>query len=316
MEIAFSFDGTTGAYGNEMKNSIPSHLTKVNPLKSLGALVSDWALIVFCFVSSAYFESPFVHAISVILIARTQLALAVLMHESAHGILIENRKINDIIGQIFTAAPLSISLFEYRKGHLQHHRAPMVKDDPVAVIFKISDYPISKKELVWRLIQDITSIAYFASVYEFLSGKHRNLIAESKNSLQTRILVAVSILSFHSILFGSLMFYGHAWLYLGLWILPSLTILQVFARIRAITEHAGYRPADDQRKNARSIVRPTWQTFFFGPHCIHYHIEHHQYVHVPFYHLQELHKILFAQGSLPPENLYSGYGKVLKDVTV
>lgn len=285
-------------------------------MKSLTALVLDWALIGFCFAASAYFESFFVYAISAVLIARTQLALAVLMHESAHGILIRNRNWNDRIGQIFTAGPLTVSLYDYRTGHLKHHQAPMVHDDPVAVIFKINDYPVSKKELAWRLFKDLTSISYFASVYEFLSGKHKNLLLRKNLSLKTKLFVAVSIFSFHCVLLGVLTFYGHMGLYFGLWILPSLTILQVFARIRAITEHAGYPPNKDQTLNARSIVRSNWQTFFCGPHNIHYHIEHHQYARVPFYRLKEAHDILFSRGELPSENLYSGYGKVLKDVTV
>lgn len=299
-----------------MKTDLPRHLTKIDPLKSLTALVLDWALIGFCFAVSVYFESVFVYAVSAILIARTQLALAVLMHESAHGILIRNRKWNDIIGQIFAAAPLTVSLFDYRTAHLKHHQAPMVHDDPVAVIFRINDYPISKKELVWRLFKDLTSISYFASVYEFLKGKHKNLLIKKNHSLKMKLFVAVSIVTFHCVLLGILAFYGQTGLYFGLWIFPSLTILQVFARIRAITEHAGYPPNEDQTKNARSVVRSNWQTFFFGPHSIHYHIEHHQYVRVPFYHLKEVHQILFARGELPSENLYSGYGKVLKDVTV
>lgn len=70
---------------------------------------------------------------------------------------------------------------------------------------------------------------------------------------------------------------GHAALYFGLWILPALTLLPLFGRIRAIPEHAGYRASEDQRFSARTVVRPSWQTFFVGPHRIHYHIEHHEY---------------------------------------
>ncbi len=86
-------------------------------------------------------------------------------------------------------------------------------------------------------------------------------------------------------------------------------------RIRAIMEHAGLPACADQSQNARSIVRPNWQTFVFGPHAIHYHIEHHLYVRMPFYHLQSAHQQLVARQLVPGENLYEGYGAVLRDVS-
>ncbi len=298
-----------------MLTYLPEHLTRINPLRSIGALVLDWALIAACFAGAIYFSHPLAYVVAAILIARTQLALAVLMHESAHGLLTRKRRVNDFVGQVFTAAPLMLSMFSYRTGHLQHHRAPMAADDPVAVVFGIADYPVPRKELAWRLFKDATSIGYFLSVRDFMRGKHRHVMAKGKPQPGSGALVLASIVITNGVMLGALAAAGHPWLYLGLWLLPALTILQVFARVRAITEHAGYPFATDQMQNARSIVRPNWQTFFFGPHRIHYHIEHHQHVRAPFYHLQEVHKVMESQGILPKANLYRGYRQVLKDVT-
>jgi fatty acid desaturase len=299
-----------------MPHLLPSHLTQINSWRSIAALFLDWSLIISCFAVTIYFPHPAVYLAAAILIARTQLALAVLMHESAHRTFLKNQRVNDFIGQVFTAAPLMFSLFSYRRGHLEHHRDPMAANDPVAIVFGIADYPVTRKELVWRLFKDLVGISYFLTIRDFSKGKFSHLaINDKKNKLET-IFVAFSIVFIHSIFIGLLALSGHTWLYLGLWTLPSLTFLQLFARIRAITEHAGYPQCDDQTKNARSIVKPSWQTFFCGPHAIHYHIEHHQYVRVPFYHLQEVHSIMDSQGILPSANLYEGYGKVLQDVTI
>ena len=284
-------------------------------MRSMSALVQDWALIAFCFVCAIYFPHPVVYLVAAVVIARTQLALAVLMHESAHGVLTNKRSVNDFVGQVFTAAPLMLSMFAYRQGHMQHHRSPMASNDPVAIVFGITDYPIPRGKLAWRLLKDLTSISYFLTIRDFANGKHRALFPPVKSKPGSTALVLVSILVTNGILLGVLTTLGHAGLYVGLWILPALTFLQVFGRIRAITEHAAYPPGEDQIKNARTITRPSWQTFFFGPHCIHYHIEHHQYVRAPFYRLPEIHQIMKSQGILPAENLYQGYGKVLKDVT-
>lgn len=294
---------------------LPDELTRILPSRSMTALALDWALIFCCFVCPVYFPYPVVYLIAAILIARTQLALAVLMHESAHGIFLPNRKLNDLIGQAFTAAPLMLSMYAYRKGHLQHHRAPMENDDPVATVFGIGDYPVSKNQLVWRLIKDVTSISYFLSILEFMKGKHREMMAKIPAISEPPGLVIASILIANGVMIAILAAIGHVGLYFGLWIFPALTFLQLFARVRAITEHAGYPPGEDQIRNARTIVRPSWQTFFFGPHCIHYHIEHHQYVRVPFYHLPNVHQFMMRQGVIPSQNLYDGYRQVLKDVS-
>ncbi len=301
---------------------LPNHLVRISLVKSLGALLADWLLIAICFAVVIWFPHAITYILAAIIIARTQLALAVLMHESAHGVFHTNRRLNDLLGQVFTAAPLFISMYGYRRGHMQHHIAPMTEDDPISVVFRIGDYPISRKQLCWRLFMDLTSIAYFQMLYDLLNGKSKQVLqntrvksGKNRSSRNRTVLVVTSILAINGLLFTLLATLGHGALYFGLWVLPALTFLQVFARIRAITEHAGYPPGDDQAKNARTIVRPSWQTFFFGPHCIHYHIEHHLNVRAPFYHLPDIHAYLNTKGKLPQENLYRGYGKVLADVT-
>lgn len=301
---------------------LPNHLVRISIVKSLGALLADWLLIALCFTVVIWFPHAITYILAAIIIARTQLALAVLMHESAHGVFHTNRRLNDSLGQVFTAAPLFISMYGYRQGHMQHHITPMSSDDPVAVVFQIGDYPISRKQLCWRLFKDLTSIAYFQMLYDLLNGKSKQVLQNTKADLNKNssrksrtVFVVASILAVNTLLFTLLAAVGHGLLYLGLWVLPALTLLQVFARIRAITEHAGYPPGDDQAKNARTIVCRNWQTFFFGPHCIHYHIEHHLNVRAPFYRLPDIHAYLKANGKLPQENLYRGYGKVLADVT-
>lgn len=295
---------------------LPAHLGVIHPVRSMSALLLDWLLIACCFGAAIWLPHPLTYLVAAILIARTQLALAVLMHESAHGLLLPNRKWNDWIGQWLTAAPLMLSLFAYRSGHLQHHRAPMAKDDPVATVFGIADYPVSRSELAWRLFKDVSSIGYFLAVRDFAIGKHRHLKPAQTVAEPSRgIMVLASILVSNATLAGLLAATGHGWLYLGLWIVPALTFLQLFARIRAITEHAGYPAHEDQLQNARTIVSPSWQTFFCGPHAIHYHMEHHHYVRAPFYHLSTIHKLMLTDDALPHQNLYHGYGKVFSDVT-
>jgi len=298
-----------------MRPALPAHLTTISNPRALLAIALDWALIAACFVSVIRLPHPLTFLLSAILIARTQLALAVLMHESAHGTLLSDRRLNDIAGQLFAAAPLLLVMAFYRSGHLQHHRAPMVADDPVATVFGIADYPVTRKELSWRLFKDATGIGYFLSVRNLARARQRCPNPQRAAGHSKGLYAIASIVAVQGVMIGLLAAAGHAALYFGLWILPALTLLPLFGRIRAITEHAGYGASEDQRLSARTVVRRSWQTFFVGPHRIHHHIEHHEYPRVPFYRLPELQALMAQQGRLPAANLYRSYGQVLKDVS-
>ncbi|WP_161963497.1 fatty acid desaturase family protein [Xanthomonas campestris] len=299
-----------------MSATVPIALARLQPWRSGMALATDWAVIALCFGAAMLYPHPAVYALAIVVIARTQLALAVMMHEGAHRLLAHHQSRNDVVAQALAAGPLFLSLFAYRQGHLQHHRAPMSPDDPVAIMFGIADYPVSRRELALRLLRDVTGIGYVLTIRDALRRRSTQPASTRTPTVPQHLgLVAGTTLLSNGLLFGVLAALGHPLLYLGLWLLPALTLLQLFARIRAITEHAGYAACEDQRHSARTIVARSWQTFFCGPHSIHYHIEHHQHVRVPFYQLPALHRWMHAQNQLPTANLYHGYGAVLRDVS-
>ncbi len=279
------------------------------------ALGLDWALIAVCFASVIVLPNPLVFIVAFVLIGRTQLALAVLMHESAHRVLLPGRTWNDWVGQWLTAGPLLLSMFSYRRGHLQHHVAPMVAGDPVVRVFGIGDYPKSRSALASRLLRDLLGVGYLETLWGLLHARPDPQAARPPRRRAQLVGVLASVVVSQAVLASALASMGRVDLYLTLWLLPALTVLQLFARIRAITEHAGHGPNADQRLNARTVVKPSWQTFFVGPHNIHFHIEHHAHVRVPFYRLPDIHRAMREAGELPPENLYQGYGRVLREVS-
>jgi fatty acid desaturase len=290
-------------------------LYRPRPWRGLAALAADWALIAAAFSAALLWPSLPTYLLAAIVIGRTQLALAVMMHESAHGLLLPSQAANDAVGQAFAAGPLCLSLKTYRAGHLKHHRAPMRFDDPVAIIFGVNDYPIGRRELILRLVSDLLGIGNLVTARKFMRGDFRGLVPAFDNCARHKAWELSTMLASNGLILGALAACGHAWLYLGLWTLPSLTLLQFFGRIRAIMEHAGLPECEDQSRNARTIVRPSWQTFLFGPHGIHYHIEHHLFVGIPFHSLGRVHRKMADQGLLPDANLYPGYLGVLRDVS-
>lgn len=292
-----------------------AELFVLKPWISLLALLADWGLIAVALAAAATWPHPVTYLLAALLIARSQLALAVIMHESAHGVLLPQQKLNDLIGQWCAAGPLFISMQTYRAGHLKHHLYPMQHDDPVVAVFGLGDYPLPRGQLARRLLADLCGVGYFISAFKFARGDYRAIMPSVKKTPRQVASEVCSMLVSNGLLFGLLAWVGHPWLYLGLWLLPAITLLPLMGRVRALMEHAGLPPCDDQSQNARSIVRPNWQTFVFGPHAIHYHIEHHLYVRMPFYHLRSAHQQLAARQLLPVTNLYNGYIGVLRDVS-
>lgn len=284
-------------------------------------LLADWTLVAAGFALYIAYPYWWVYAISLILIARTQLALAILMHEASHRRLFQNAALNDYVGQFLTAAPVLFSLGSYKQNHLVHHQNPLVPDDPDITL--TGGYPVSKTSFVRKLLRDAFGVSYFKFIKYFLYQAHKRRkkihtkeTAVRKNTRSFKVSFAgvlFSIVLINGLIFGALYAAGHPWLYLTLWFLPTVTVLQLLLRIRGIAEHAGYRPDEDQRLNARTVINPL-QTFFFAPHGVNYHIEHHVYPGIPFFNLPEVHRIMKERGSLPEANVYRGYGKIVREL--
>lgn len=288
----------------------------LRPWRATAALAADWLLIATAFIAAICVPHTLVYVIAAVVIARSQLALGVMTHEAAHGLLAPRRRVNDAIGQALAAGPLWLSLRTYRSGHLAHHRAPMHRNDPVAVVFGIDDYPVTRRTLIRRLLAYACGIGYFTSVLKLARGAYSHAMPKVAKSPAYIAWELVSMLASNALLFGLLARAGHPWLYVGLWIVPSITLLPFAGQIRAIFEHAALPACADQSRNARTIVRRSWQTFLFGPHAVHYHIEHHLFTRIPFYHLAGVHRELAQRRLLPAGNLYAGYGQVIRDVII
>src|SRR5271168_5332750 len=106
------------------------------------AIAVDWIFIAAGFTLLIAAPGPLTWAFCFLLMARQQLALAIVMHDGAHRRLFKSARWNDIVAQFFCSAPLFFSMYSYQKLHLKHHRDPLAADDPDLSL--IGGYPISK----------------------------------------------------------------------------------------------------------------------------------------------------------------------------
>ncbi len=290
-------------------------LSRPSGVRTVVSLFVDWGLISALLTLVIVAPHPLTYVLAFIGIGRQQLALAIMMHDAAHRRLFHKAKINDFVGQFLTAAPLAFSMFSYRSLHLKHHTNPLASDDPD--ISLIGGYPISRTSLIRKLARDAIGISYFKFVRYFHHNRARMKKApkspQNKSEQFSLPMIIFSILLMNGLMLSVLLLLGHGWIYLLFWLLPAWTVLQVLLRIRGIAEHAGYQQNSDQRVNARTVINPL-QTFFFAPHNVNYHIEHHLYPSVPHYHLAKVHRHLKVRNRLPEKNVFDGYGSVLREL--
>ncbi len=309
-------------------------LSKPSAWRTSFSLLGDWLGITLLFALLIFFPNPFTYLFCFILMGRQQLALAIMMHDGAHARLYKSLTLNHFLGQFFTAAPLFFSQDSYRKFHLKHHLNPLVPDDPD--ISLIGGYPISKKSFLRKILRDLFGVSYFKFIGYFLyqarkksmnpsprpcfdgltttSSSREEGESGSKKNMPIGYLI-FSILLINSLMLGILWKLGHPWLYVFFWLLPLMTSLQVLLRIRGVAEHAGYQPDKNQLLNSRTVLNPL-QAFFFAPHQVNYHMEHHQYPSIPYFNLPKVHGLMRERKTLPEKNIYSGYGQVLKELII
>ena len=79
-------------------------------------------------------------------IGTRQLGLAILMHDAAHGLLFDNRRLNEWVATWLCAAPVFTSLQLYRPYHLTHHRHTQQAEDPDLGLS--APFPITPQEPV------------------------------------------------------------------------------------------------------------------------------------------------------------------------
>jgi fatty acid desaturase len=296
-------------------------LSSLNPVRAYLSIAGDYALLALLWTIGILSPHPVVILLLMPLVARTQLALAILMHDGAHRRLHPNPKTSDFISQFFLAGPIFFSAESYKKNHLLHHKIPLTEDDPDLSL--IAGYPVSRTSFFRKILRDLSGISYFKFIRYFLYGRHQRAKKLGENAqkkganLKEKKLplwkLIVSIVVPNLLFFSVFFLASKPWLYFFLWVLPTWTFLQLFLRLRGIAEHSGREANNDQAQCSRTVVNP-WQAFFIAPHNVNYHIEHHLYVGIPYYNLPMAHKIMRERGALPQHNVYDSYIPVIKEL--
>lgn len=267
-------------------------LFKTNPFRHGGAVLLNWGLIFTGIFAAEYFQSLFFYFGAVLLIGARMHGLAILVHEAAHYRFLRNRNWNDLLTDLTATYFIFTTVDTYRRNHLAHHQHLNSDSDPdwVAKLGKRAyTFPKSRLEFLLRVLSYLFLYQGIMDAFWFLKrfGGKKKATDTAKDNKWIQ-------LGFHAVLFTALTVFGGWKYYLLYWIVPYLSTFFMFQYIRSVAEHFGDLAYDHALNSTRS-VKPNWlESFFIAPHNVGYHLEHHLYPGVPFYHLPELHRMLMA----------------------
>jgi fatty acid desaturase len=269
---------------NLVSPDIIREMSKLNPLRSCSQIALEWLFILGAIVVCHNYWNIILYIITIMWIGGRMHALGILMHDAVHYRIANRRRLNDVLGEVFLAWPLFVTLQAFRRVHLAHHRGLNTSEDPEWVRKQTPEwrFPKSKFVFILSLVADLLAISVPNRIIQ---------LKRYKNKSRNRALFAVRMLYYIVIAF-LIMYYGLGLIFVLYWIIPFTTWLNMVSRIRSISEHSVLGEADEDISHTRTTYLSIFEQIFMTPHNINYHIEHHLYPSVPYYRLPELHSIL------------------------
>lgn len=282
--------------------------------RGLALVGHAWGLVALAVAVFALWPNPITWLLAVMVVGARQLGLAILMHEAAHGGLARNQKLNDWMGQWLCAAPVGANLASYRPYHLAHHKFTQQTEDPDLGL--AAHFPISKTSFRRKAVRDLTGQTFFKQRIAPLLA-----LATAGRKGAPAIIGArdavLPYLSAQGVIFALFWLAGQPWAFFTIWMLAQATWFPFVTRVRNIAEHAcATTDPGDPWTLARTTQAAWWERLLIAPYWVHYHAEHHLWMHIPCHRLQAAHAMLEAKGLTSRMEIRRGYRDVLRVAVV
>lgn len=278
-----------------------------NPAQFLIQAFLAWAVI-FAAIAAAlnvhHFVIP-VYLCAIFIIATRQNLLGLLVHEQAHFLGFKT-KAGELIANLLTAYPLLISVDGYGKVHLSHHTFYFTEKDPdyLRKQGKEWTFPIKRKKLMKLFFTDLLGL----NIVKTLKGKRMK-----ENYLPTRKIETPKWVrpAFYAVLAAAFTFLRIWKIFLFFWIVPLITIFQIFIRWGALCEHK-YNLVNPKINESTPLIKLAWWEQLLFPNLnFTMHIYHHYFPNVSFANLPKVHRIFQREKWVNELNVFRGYGPFL-----
>jgi fatty acid desaturase len=295
--------------------------TRASDGAGIRAVVATWTVIAGTFVVLARWPHPVVFVGAVVVLGGRQLALAVMMHEAAHGTLFRRKWLNDRVADWICARPVGADVARYRKHHLGHHAHTGTERDPDLGL--ASAFPVTPASMARKLARDVSGVSGLrrliglllmdAELLTYNVGGDARRVAYRGFGGHARALVrngSGAVLA-NGVMLAALAATGHTWVYAA-WAVANLTTYGLFLRIRSIAEHACMERSADPLRNTRTTRANVLARVTVAPLNVGHHLEHHLLPTVPYFRLPELGRALVERGAMPEASTAPGYVAVLR----
>ncbi|HVL58389.1 MAG TPA: fatty acid desaturase family protein [Burkholderiaceae bacterium] len=300
-------DDRRAASARRLPAAVLQRLTRLDDRRSAAAVLLTLATIVGLLAAAVAIDRGWAYALAVPLIATQQHALFVLAHDAAHYRLFSNRSLNDRVGRALGSIA-GISMCTYRVIHRLHHNHLYAELDPDVALN--GGYPRGRAYLLRKLATDLSGLTAVKTYAYFFGSPSRNdqtdqalrPLDDTSPALRAAALADRNGVIAVQLALPVIVAVAGGWsalaLYLLLWVLPAVTVLQAILRLRAVFEHGAPDDLASPLRSARTNVVGLLGRWLMFPHHVNYHIEHHLYPAVPHYRLPALHAALREHGLL------------------
>ena len=277
------------------------------PALVLGA----WAVIIGAGGLFVLWPNVLTYGLAVVLIGARQLGLGILEHEAAHGGLHPNRRFNDWMAEWLCGGPVGGSLRRYRPYHLAHHKYTEQEEDPDRSLS--APFPTTRRSLTRKAIRDLTGQTFFKQrIRPALQRLGARVRGETLKPPRVADRPGLRFWVVNGAAIAVLSVAGLWWVWPALWIVPMATWLPLVTRIRNIAEHAVVQGDADPFTHARTTLANPLERLLIAPYWVHFHAEHHLFMYLPCYRLEQTHRLLIRKGYGPRLRLARSYRDVLE----
>jgi fatty acid desaturase len=202
--------------------------------------------------------------------------ISLFTHEAVHGVLSRRRAVNHALGAL-CALPVLQNFAAYRVLHLRHHAHLGVEGDPD----HYENYT-RRRGLVYAMHWGRLLLGYPAYITAI------PVLGFRQGTARDRLFVTAEVAALVAVAALAVAFVPGRWLLHG-WLLP-MALVNTLVNIRGMSQHTLLANASDVVRGTRTILGTPVSRFFMCNE--NFHLEHHLYPGVPWYHLPRLHAAL------------------------
>jgi fatty acid desaturase len=305
-------------------------LSTPRPVLGASAFVFEYAAVIAAALAIERTGCYWLYPLAVVFIAARQHSLYLLNHDASHSSLFRSRKLNQVLATWLANLPFlhhpdTWSFVQWRRQHLLHHRELCTQQDPYWVYrdsVGLTTREMTRPELALRiakmgLMSSLGWITTRQGIFPARGGELTREIAhwrvffepfrddpEMRNERLLSWAVTAAAVAGITVL--------GAWPVVVLyWIVPMYTVYPVLLELAEMTEHHWHAAPDDLVETTTSTLPGIFTKLFVSELNRTIHREHHLVAKVPCYNLRGLHRLLRANGLVPPA--VRGLGRTVLD---